>query len=499
MKPIFQSIGSVLALAMSVSTMETHAQSPGSLDLRFQPSAFSVLKEYEGGGAIRIVGLRSDERVIIEGLFSHADGKPRGGIAQLNADGTLDPGFNPAISILSTTRLSVKGVRPPMTALTATEGLFVTALWNPTDWSESDVVQLMPDGSLADFRVRSPLIWSASSFWERIIFAQSDGRLLVGAPVAYGKTHGLYDVSRFDGQGYLDFSFNLRLQWELCCADIASVYALMEIAAQPDGKLLIYGPNIRAINGVTWNNLARINADGSLDTSFRLPAGWQAPGEFLSRYAFHVLPDGKVLAGGLRNTQRAYYPLVRLHSDGSIDRAFKAGSSLGKVDAMAVQPDGRIVVATGESGDDGSPHSSRRILRLHPDGSKDTQFGQATATTGSPGFEVINSIALQPDGKILVAGSFTSINGIRRPGIARLHGDPPPAFAFASVTREPSGSVRFIIPTRPGGPYILDGSTDLQSWLPIRTNSATDLTLEFKDANAVNFTQRFYRARLVNP
>ncbi len=88
-----------------------------------------------------------------------------------------------------------------------------------------------------------------------------------------------------------------------------------------------------------------------------------------------------------------------------------------QVSAFALQPDGKIIVGGGFREIAG--HSRNSIARLHPDGTLDTGFNPP----GGADDGMVLAIALQPDGKIVIAGNFQHVNGQSRRGIARLHSD----------------------------------------------------------------------------
>jgi hypothetical protein len=106
-------------------------------------------------------------------------------------------------------------------------------------------------------------------------------------------------------------------------------------------------------------------------------------------------------------------------------------------------------------------------------------------------------VAVQPDGNILIVGSFTAVNGTRRNGLARLHGDPP--LRFVPTGSSMNGAFQLTLATQPGKTYFLQNSIDLLNWGPVSTNIASGFSLEFQDPNAAGVGQRFYRAILISP
>jgi uncharacterized delta-60 repeat protein len=189
---------------------------------------------------------------------------------------------------------------------------------------------------------------------------------------------------------------------------------VLSITLQPDGKILA-GGLFTEYNGQPVGRIARLNEDGSLDTGFTTGSG------FNSRVRTIVLqPDGKILVGGYFNAYNGQFitgfGLTRLNEDGSIDTGFITGSFSDEVYSIALQPNGGIIVGGRFTGFFGE--LVNRIVRLNPDGSLDTGF-----TTGSGFNNDVNSIAIQGDGKILVGGNFTQYDGQPVGRIARLNGD----------------------------------------------------------------------------
>ena len=140
-----------------------------------------------------------------------------------------------------------------------------------------------------------------------------------------------------------------------------------------------------------------------------------------SVYCIALLPDGKILIGGSFTSYdgTARNRVARLNSDGSLDPVFAAGGSgaNGAVHALAVQADGRILVGGYFTAYDGTARS--HVARLNADGSLDGSF----LAMGSGADDLVYSLGIQPDGKVLLAGYFRAYNGIARAHVARAWGD----------------------------------------------------------------------------
>lgn len=232
---------------------------------------------------------------------------------------------------------------------------------------------------------------------------QPDGKaILAGDFNTVGGAEHL-GLARLDAAGVVDPTFTTGVN--------GLVYS---VAVQPDGKVVLGGAFDR-VNGNLRNGIARLEADGSVEipTSF-------SPGAGADNIVFAVAlqPDGKILLGGLFTTIQgvARKGVARLNADGSLDTAFDPG--LGADDAVysvAAQPDGKILIGGAFANVGGTARN--RVARLNANGSHDTTFNP-----GSGANDRIAAVVLQPDGKILLGGFFSTINGTGRNRLARLLG-----------------------------------------------------------------------------
>lgn len=186
------------------------------------------------------------------------------------------------------------------------------------------------------------------------------------------------------------------------------------IEIQSDGKILIAG-EFTTVNGVTRKNLARLNPDGSLDTSF--DANWLGSTVFIS--SMKLLPDGKILVAGSFGSG-ANPTVRRLNADSTPDSTltsvpFLATSGffqrIDKVDQMA---NGKIFLC----GNFDLPNGNAKpgLARYNNDGTYDATFTTSIDNNCA-------DLEVQPDGKYLVSGSYTTVNGSSRTGLTRFNTD----------------------------------------------------------------------------
>lgn len=242
---------------------------------------------------------------------------------------------------------------------------------------------------------------------------QGNGKLLV---TRAGYQDGSIDflVSRYNTDGSLDQTFG---QGGVTRIDSDISYSNTGTTVLADGKLLVSGRND------SLHTVARLNPDGSLDTSFNGTGIVQFAepdndtGNF--DYAVALQADGKILLPGSADGE---FQLYRYNADGSLDTTFGANghvsysvsSGWDAAFTVAVQPDGKILLA-GNS-DTENFGTDFGILRLNPDGSLDKAFsgdGKATFSLAD-GNDTVHSIALQADGKIVLAGSAEENYGVLR-------------------------------------------------------------------------------------
>jgi len=179
---------------------------------------------------------------------------------------------------------------------------------------------------------------------------------------------------------------------------------------QADGKLVVAG-YFTTYQGVSANRIVRLNTDMSIDTTFSYGSGFNA-----QALSFAIQSDGKIVVGGAFTSYNgtARNRIVRLNTDGSIDGTFTVGTGFdATVWAVTLQPDGKILVGGDFTTYSGSSRS--KIIRLNTNGSIDTTFV-------SPGTinDAVYDIGVQPDDKIVIVGAFTSISAVTNNRIARF-------------------------------------------------------------------------------
>jgi uncharacterized delta-60 repeat protein len=188
---------------------------------------------------------------------------------------------------------------------------------------------------------------------------------------------------------------------------------VLVVKVQPSDSKVLVGGFFTAYNGSTANRIVRINTDGTIDGSFNTGTGFDN-----AVYTIDVQTDGKIICAGqfLNYNGTAINRIIRLNTDGSIDGSFAVGTGFGgQVYMVKIQPDGKILVGGFFTSYNGVTKNG--ILRLNTNGSIDGTFGGTGSNLG------VNNITLQPDNKIILTGSFTSYSGNARNRIVRVNSD----------------------------------------------------------------------------
>ena len=231
---------------------------------------------------------------------------------------------------------------------------------------------------------------------------QSNGKLIIVGNFTTINGTSVGKIARLNANGSLDTTFN----FEGVGFD-NNVYVLKLIS---DGSFLV-GGTFSAYNGTSVNKLIKLNSDGSLNTSFSVVLDNDVN-------AIHVLSSGKIYVGGNLTNK-----LIRLNSDGTTDETFVVGTGFNNiVTSIEVDSNGKVVVGGLFDEYDGSP-CSRGIVRLNADGTLDSGFETEGSGLNNNDGGVVQCLAIQSDGKIVVGGSFNQHDDDRQGHIIRLNTD----------------------------------------------------------------------------
>ncbi len=283
----------------------------------------------------------------------------------------------------------------------------------------------------------------------RGIAIQADGKIIIAGN--FGVVNGVAKarIARLNSDGTLDNTF---------VATGPNSALLDTVQLQADGKILV-GGGFTQFNGVSSPNIARLNADGSIDNSFAVDG--TGPNDKVTGIA--VLPDRQILISGNFTSVNGLTisGVAKLEADGSLVQSFTP-TTLGRVFSLATQSDGKIIIG-GEFVNVNGSTVSRRLARLNPDGSLDDANFKPVSFQ-APNFSVISTV-IHADGTLLFGGDFTQVNGINLTRFARLG----MVSESPMITLTPSSSGNSLTIKRTGGGPVfnwvtLDSSIDNVTW-----------------------------------
>ena len=388
----------LFATAVMLCLRALHAQTAGTLDAGYNPDL---------GAGIFNAAVQPDGKTIVVGSFMPIGSPAHVNVARLNGNGGVEAAFSTLVGSqplpLPTTVYS---------AVVQADGkILICGDFNTVNHStRNHIARLNANGSL-----ESATTFNVGTGANGIVYCvavQADGRILLGGSFSQvnGATRNCIARLNSDGsiEGTATFNPGTGTDGSVSC-----------VAVQDDGKILL-GGGFTTINGTPINGIARLNADGSLESTVTFNPG-TGPNNYV--YSMSVQTGGKILLGGsfTRVNGANRIGIARLNADGSLDSTstFNVGTGTnGTVYSLAVQADGKILL----SGDFTSINGTTRnhIARLNVDGSV-----EGTATFNSSTDASVICVALQADGKILLGGGFNQINGTARALLARLNNDAP--------------------------------------------------------------------------
>lgn len=330
--------------------------------------------------AVEAVALQADDRIVVAGRFTQVGGQPRNRLARLLPGGSLDLAFDPsansdvyAVHVLPDRKLLVAG-----------------SFSNVGGGNRNRIARLNPDGSL-------DTSFGAGSLdgFIRALLVQPDGRILIGGSFQTVGGQPRRGLARLLGDGALDSSFTVT--------DVDGT--VRALARQANGNLLV-GGDFALVGGFARGNLAQVGANGGVTSNFL--TGTNGP-----VWSLAVMRNGLVKVGGnftsIQGVARSN--LAALSGTGIVSAAYDPSPNNGTVHVLMPLNDGRLLIGGNFLGVGGT--IVHRLALLSAGG---TLLGANASVNGGP----VLSGAVQPDGRIVIAGNFSSVLGQSRAGIARL-------------------------------------------------------------------------------
>ena len=369
------------------------------------------------------VAVQADGKIVVGGGSNGSDNSDNCILARYNTDGGLDPSFGTAgkvnreIGSRQPQYISALVIQP--------DGKIVAAGDHSGDFA---IARYNPDGSLdLTFGVggRAVTDFGSGSDQAAGVVLQPDGKIVVGGTT--GSSDTMFAVARYGPDGTLDPAFSG--DGKATTNFTTDFDSARSVALQSDGKVVLAGSAYNSARNPDFA-LARYNPDGGLDTSFAVGGllttdfgGWDtATGVVIQR-------DGKVLAAGGTGTNESMFALARYTADGRLDPNFGVGgrrttdfgTGQDYAAAVVVQPDDHVVLVGAASAPGGNQVFA--LAKYTPSGTLDIAFGTGgrTTTAFSPSADA-RAVAVQPDGKLVVAGAVAK-RSVWDLGVARYNVD----------------------------------------------------------------------------
>jgi len=368
----------------------------GSLDASFNSSDIGNGSGDGLTGYVNVSNLQNDGKVIVGGYFTGYNNVTRNNIARLNSDGSLDTSFGSVVGASG----SVYSIAIQSDGKILIGGLFTSYNNNNCNY----IARLNSNGTFdSSFSIGTGANGQVNS-----IAIQSDGKILVGGNFSSFNGISKQRIVRLNSDGSIDNTF-------LSGSGLSSLgqTELSSIIVQPDNKIVLCG-SFTSYNGNNIKNLVRLNGDGTIDPTFNIGVG---PNGEIVTMAIQV--DGKIVLGGFFTSYNGIVKnrIVRLNGDGTLDPSFTSGNGFnGNVNSISLTSSNKIII--GGSFTQYNSNPSKNIVGLNIDGTLDSTF-----SIGSGANAAINSISIQFDDKIIIGGSFNFFSNVLKPYINRLNSD----------------------------------------------------------------------------
>ncbi len=393
----------------------------GSLDNTFAYTPTAPYPNYIYSGFASPFALQSDGKILVLSAPINASTLPS--LARLNPNGTVDATFqmgtgpngnSRTVRVLANNNILVGGSFTSFNGVTDRQLLQLTS----TGAVDPAFQPIFQNNGIAAAVVRQP-----------------DGKLVIGGSFYEVGGQVSRSMARLNVNGTLDATFS---------SSVGISTPVVDLALQPDGRIV----------AATRASVQRFLATGIPDNTFTAPS---LTGSTLTRLLLQA--DGRILVGGsaysLNGAPANTQGLFRLMPTGAPDNSFVLNTTgsgrLTAFQAMAQQPDGKLLVA-GSAIPAGGTTAIRTLVRLESTGAIDASFTGSAFTSTSA---TLRSLAVQPDGNVLVGGSFTAYAGTARANIVRLN---PGGTLDAGFVPPTSTGTIYSVLLQPNNRILLGGS-----------------------------------------
>jgi uncharacterized delta-60 repeat protein len=401
MQNFYKALILIVFVILNSATIQSQ---PGALDLSFGDAGKTTFDFLNNIDEARDVLIQPDGKIIVTGTCN-INFINKIGLVRFNSDGSVDETFGNGGKV--ELQIGDNQINYGSCAILQPDGKILVGgtSFNLTRWVIA-LARFNPDGSLDNTFSNDGIqthIFGANDYCSAMAL-QSDGKIIIAGSSGSPGIGQHFSVFRFNTDGAIDTDFNGGSM----SAFVGVESGAFSVAVQSDGKIVLAG---RTTDGVYSDvALVRFDASGILDQSFDSDGVRTLSLDDYEDYATKIIPlsGGKLLVGGVSNTE---FALARFNANGSLDNTF-SGDGIVETDMsntfdelydLAIDSEGKIVAAG---------HSlyslyDMAVLRFNANGSLDNLFSLdgKTTTDFSGTYDYGFALALQSDGKIVVAGT----------------------------------------------------------------------------------------------
>jgi uncharacterized delta-60 repeat protein len=280
------------------------------------------------------------------------------------------------------------------------------------NWQANNISRLNADYSNDTTFITNVGTGASSDVYSACV--QSDGKIIIVGDFSTWNGTSVNRIVRLNSDGTRDTAFTTN-------TGTAAAGTINGVALQSDGKIIVVGAFTTWNGSPTINRIARLNTDGTRDTTFTTNVGTAANFTILQ---VAVQSDDKIIPVGIFTTWNgtSINRIARLNSDGTIDTAFTTSVGTGfngTTRKVAIQSDGKIIVVGQPTAFNGTTIPA--VARLNSNGTLDTAFN--TNLGAGVGGSIVYGVNIQPSGKIIFGGSFSTYQGVAQYYFARVNSD----------------------------------------------------------------------------
>ena len=399
-----QSDGKILVGGATITQYSGSLIGTGSLRINTdgtRDTTFNTNAGFLTNFTVYSIDIQSDGKIVVGHGATSYSGSAVTRLTRLNDNGSVDTTFNPGT--INNAVYAVK-IQPDQKILI--NGAFTTVSGS----TRASLARVLSNGQVDTSYVVGTGINSATTF-TNVFSLDNSGNVYLGGPFTIYSGSTVNRFVKTTPSGAIDGTFisgSIAFNGQSSTGFNGNVRAVLV-----SGSNIYIGGDFTTYQAPPINYIVKLDNTGTVDTTFNVGAG---PNNTVTSMV--TQSDGKLLIAGSAFTTysgSASTRIARINTDGTRDATLVVGAGLnGIAYDMKVQSDGKIIAAGGFTSYSGSTNSG--IVRINPNGTKDTTFNVGAGSTGA-----INQLALQSDGKIIAIGATTAYSGSANAGIVRIN------------------------------------------------------------------------------